>query len=118
MFAVLIAFFKQQLHPQADAQQRLFGGFFPEDGHQAGGFQLGHGVAERPHTGQDEPVGRADDRRVGGDNGLLPQMGQARLQAEQVAHPIINDRDHTSSPFVEGISSLWASSIFTAALSA
>ena len=45
-------------------------------------------------------------------------MRQAGAQAEQVAHAVIDDRDHTSSPFVEGISSRWAASMATAAASA
>ena len=42
----------------------------------------------------------------------------ARLQAEQIAHAIIDNCDHTSSPFVEGISSRWAASMRTASASA
>ena len=118
VFAVLIAFFKQQLHAQADAQQRLFFRLGPDDRHKAGGHQLVHGVAKGTHAGQDEPVGFADGIGVGGDHRVLPQLCKAGFQAEQVAHAVIHDRDHTSSPFVEGISSLWASSIFTAAPSA
>ena len=100
------------------AQQRLFFRLGPDDRHKAGGHQLVHGVAKGTHAGQDEPVGFADGIGVGSDHRVLPQLCKAGFQAEQVAHAVINDRDHTSSPFVEGISSLWASSIFTAALSA
>ena len=118
VLAVLVAFFKQKLHPKADAQQRLLLGLLLNDRHKAGGGELRHGVAEGPHAGQDQPVRCPDHGRVRRDDGFLPQMGKARLQAEQVAHTIIDDRDHTSSPFVEGISSRWAASIFTAAASA
>ena len=118
MFAVLIAFFKEQLHSQADAQQGLLRRLLPDDRHQTGGRELVHGIAKGTHPRQDEPVGLADGLCIGGHNGLQPQMRQAGAQAEQVAHAVIDDRDHTSSPFVEGISSRWAASMATAAASA
>ena len=105
MLAVLIAFFKEQLHSQADAQQGLLRRLLPDDRHQAGGRELVHGIAKGTHPRQDEPVSLADGLCIGGHNGLQPQMRQAGAQAEQVAHAVIDDRDHTSSPFVEGISS-------------
>ena len=118
VLTVLVALFKQQLHAKADAQQRLPFGFFFNDRYKARRLQLGHGIGKSAHARQDEPVGFADGVRVGGDDRFQPQLLQAGLQAEQVAHAIIDNCDHTSSPFVEGISSLWASSIFTAAPSA
>src|SRR5699024_4261732 len=106
---------EQQLHPQADAQQGLLGGLLPQHRDQPGGPELVHGVPKGAHPGQDDPVRRPDPGGVGGDGGVQPQAPQAGAEAEQVAHPVINDSDHTSSPFVEGISSRCAWSTWTAA---
>ena len=106
MLTVLVALFKQQLHAKADAQQRLLFGFGPDHRHKARCLQLCHGVGKSAHARQDEPVGFADGVRVRSHNGFQPQLLQAGLQAEQVTHAIIDNCDHTSSPFVEGISSL------------
>ena len=103
--AVFKAAVKQQLHPQADAQQGLLGGSLPDDRDQARGAEFAHRIPKGAHPRQDDAVGRPDGGGVGGDGGFQPQMPQAGTEAEQVAHPVINDGDHTSSPFVEGISS-------------
>ena len=118
VFAVLVAFFKQQLHPKADAQQGLVRRLLFQHRHKAGGGKLCHGIPERTHPRKDEPVGGADGSGVGGDHCLLPQLLQAGAQAEQVAHAVIKNGDHTSSPFVEGISSRCAASMRTASASA
>ena len=106
VLTVLVALFKQQLHPEADAQQRLLFGFFFDDRYKSRRLQLGHGVGKSAHARQDEPIRFADGVRVRSHNGFQPQLLQAGPQAEQVAHAIIDNCDHTSSPFVEGISSL------------
>ena len=118
VLAVLVAFFKQQLHPKADAEQRLFFRLLFQHRHKAGGGKLCHGIPECAHPRQDKPVGGADGIGVGGDHRLQPQLLQAGTQAEQVAHAVIKNGDHTSSPFVEGISSRCAASMRTASASA
>ena len=118
VLAVLVALFKQQLHPEADAEEGLLRRFFLDDRYKAGGLKFCHRVPEGAHARQDEPVSGADVGGVRADLRFQPQMGQTRFQAEQVAHAVVDDAYHTSSPFVEGISSRWAASMRTASASA
>ena len=46
VLTVLVALFKQQLHPKADAQQRLPFGFFFHDRYKARRLQLGHCIGK------------------------------------------------------------------------
>ena len=115
VFAIFVALVKQHLHAEADAQQRLAARrLVLHHGVHAAFSQLVRRVAERAHAGQQHLVRPADHRRVGGHHRLLPDGGEGALQGEQVAHAIVNDRYHHSIPFVEGISSRYASSMATA----
>ncbi|CAN4042217.1 DUF4330 domain-containing protein, partial [Dysosmobacter welbionis] len=70
---VLKALVKQQLHPQADAQERLLLRLLLNHRHQAGGIQLGAGVPKGAHAGQDDPVCRPEAAGVAGDLRLQVQ---------------------------------------------
>ena len=74
VLAVLVAFFKQQLHPKADAQQGLLFRLLLQHWHKADGGKLCHGISECAHPRQDKPVGGAEDSGVGGDHCLQPQL--------------------------------------------
>ena len=63
VLAVLVALFKQQLHPEADAEEGLLRRFSPDDRYKAGDLKFCHRVPEGAHARQDEPVSGAD---VGG----------------------------------------------------
>ena len=54
---------------------------------------------------------------VVGHQHLLPDVAQAADQGKEVAHPVIDDRDH-NTPFVEGIWSPKSGSMLTAVRSA
>ena len=74
VLAVFVAFFKQQLHTKADAQQGLALGLLFQHRHKTGGGKLCHGIPERAHSRQDKPVCGAEDIGVGGDHCLQPQL--------------------------------------------
>ena len=74
VLTVLVAFFKQQLHPKTDAQQGLVRRLLLQHRHKAGGGKLCHGIPECAHPRQDKPVGGAEDSGVGGDHRLQPQL--------------------------------------------
>ena len=95
MPAVFAAFVKQKLHPQTDAQKGLFLAFLPDQRHQTGVLQLVHGVPKGPHAGQDDPVGGPEFTGVGSELAFQPQAGQAGAQAEQVAHAVIKNGNHS-----------------------
>ncbi|CAN4036514.1 DNA-directed RNA polymerase specialized sigma subunit, sigma24 family, partial [Dysosmobacter welbionis] len=91
---VLKALVKQQLHPQADAQERLLLRLLLNHRHQAGGIQLGAGVPKGAHAGQDDPVCRPEAAGVAGDLRLQVQGPQAGEQREQVPHAVVYNCNH------------------------
>ena len=75
--AVLIAFFKQELHAQTDAEQRLFLRFFAQNRYKSGGLQLGHCISKGPDTGQQDMICRPQIRRIAGHADLRAQTFDA-----------------------------------------
>ena len=92
---------KQQLHPQADAQQRLSRRRLPEDRPvHSGAPQLFHRVAEGPHPRQKDVIRPVQFLLVPGDHRLLSDGGQRAFQRKKVSYSIVDHRDHCapSSP--------------------
>ena len=94
---------EQQLHAEADAQQRhARGGALDQHLAEAGAVEVAHRLRERADAGQDDRRGRSDLVVVGGDDGLGTHVRERLLDAAPVAHPVVGDRDHVSVPLVEG----------------
>ena len=75
---------KQQLHPQADAQQRLSRRRLPEDRPvHSGAPQLFHRVAEGPHPRQKDVIRPVQFLLVPGDHRLLSDGGQRAFQRKK-----------------------------------
>ena len=98
VLAVFIAFFKQQLHTQADAQQRFFLCFFAQNRHKAGGLELGHSVGKRPDAGQQNVIRRPQIVGIAGHADLCAQAFDTGRQAEQVAYAVVNNSNHMKFP--------------------
>ena len=99
----LIAFLKEHLHAQTDAQQRFSRmGLFFDRFDETGLFQIAHAIAKGADPREDQTVRCGQRRWVLTDliSGLDRIQGVA--DAVQVAHAIIDDRDHSSTPFVLG----------------
>src|SRR5581483_565345 len=101
----LLAALEEELHPQADAQQRLAGVERLEE-RVAVGQQLGRGVPEGAHPGED------DGGRVEDGLGLRDEAGRGALalqrlaDAVQVAHAVVQDGDlHQEPPMSLGSAS-------------
>ena len=106
---------EQQLHPEADPEQRhAGGGALDQRLAQAGPLQVAHRLRERADARQDD---RARVAHVGGDHRLGADVRERLLDAAPVAHPVVGDRDHVSVPFVDG-TPVSSGSIATAARSA
>ena len=103
MLPKLEAAVQQKLHPKANPQQRgALGGRGLHNGVQTGLPQAVRRVAEGAHSGQDHPVGGEQDLRVRCDHGGGSYGLKRALQGEQVAHAVVYDSDHYSTPLVEG----------------
>src|SRR4051794_34528162 len=107
---------EQQLHAEADAQQRHAGGdALDQLLAEAAGLEVAHRLRKRADAGQHDRGGVAD---VGRDHGLRAHVRQRLLHAAAVAHAVVGDRDHEFSvPFVDG-TPVSSGSIETAARSA
>src|SRR3989441_12042427 len=103
MRAELLAFAEQQLESQADAKKRLAGANRPQDRlHEPVPLQIAHAIAEGAHAGQHH-VARVGDRlRVARDRGAVPDGLEGLVDRLQVAHFVINNRNHAHRlPLVE-----------------
>ena len=108
------AFFEQEVHSQADAEERHAGGYALADGvHLA---ELAHGggrVGERANAGQHDGIGFGDGGGIARDEHLGARRDQTALDAFEVALMIVDHGDH-SAPFVEGSASPMRGSSSTA----
>ena len=78
MAAVLVAFFKQQLHAETDAQQGLpLRRLAADKGRHAGVPKFFCRVPEGTDAGQNQPVRLRQFRRVAADEGFLSDAGAA-----------------------------------------
>ncbi len=106
--AVLLALLEEDLHADADAQERLPGrGGLLEHPHEAAAPDLVHRRAEGAVPGQDEGVGGAQHRRVSAQHGLGPRVAKSLGHAPEVADPVVDDGDHSlplvlGTPFTRG----------------
>ena len=95
MFAVLGAAVEEELETQADAQARLSGAHGLDEGlAKPGPTQLGHGVGECAHAGQDHMAGLPQRLRVRGHFGFVAHRLNGLLNAAKITHSVIDDRDH------------------------
>ncbi|MNW55222.1 hypothetical protein D3C74_328700 [compost metagenome] len=91
---MLFAFAEEQLHPEADAEQRhTLTGRLPHHGVQTRRAQMLHCVAESPNARQQHAVRRQDLRLVRGDAAFVAEALYRFANAMQVAHPVIHDGD-------------------------
>ena len=119
--AELLALVEQQLQPQADTQKRpLPVHHVPDHIHQPEALKVIHAGVERAHSGQHHPTRLGDTARVTGDLRHEAHPFQPLLDAPQIAHAVVDDRDHLGSsesrtrpyrlPFVESTPSIRSSS--------
>ena len=85
---------KQELHPEADAEEGLFHRFLPDDRQEAGLPQHPHRVGEGPDPREDKPVGLLDAGRVAGDFMGKAEVSKGVVDAEEVPRPVVDDGDH------------------------
>ena len=67
--------------------------------------QLPNRIRKRTHAGQDDSIRRLDFGNIICDLRVCPDEFQRALQGKQIPHTVINNRNHQSTPFVDGISS-------------
>jgi len=95
MLAQLLAGLKEELHPQADAQQgRAARHFFPDGRLKAQRPQAVDARSEGAHARQDDPLCARQIARPGGHAGRHAQVIEGVEHAAQVAGPVVDDRDH------------------------
>ena len=103
MSAVLNRLVEQQLVSQTHAQQRLpFGGQLDDPAPQSLLGELLQRRCERPHAWQDHAVCSLELVGIRGELRLSPHVRQRALDGTNVANPVIDDRDHPSSPLDDG----------------
>ena len=90
---------KQQLHPQANPQQRLASRHLLADQFiQVILPQQRGDVTERAHTWEDQFLRCPDHRRIAGNDRLSADGGEGALERKQVSHAVVNDGDHLTAP--------------------
>ena len=92
---------QQHLHPQANAQQRLFPRLLQNRLIHAGFPQCRHAHGECAHTGQDHTVRRLQFLGTGHNGIGIAQVIQRLCDAFQIARAVINHRYHANAPFVD-----------------
>ena len=109
MVAVLLARAADELHPEADAEQRLalFADELVEHGREPAGAQPLHGDPEGADARQHDALRLSKRVVVARDHGPLPDRGESSLHGAQIAHPIVDDRDHAPAARAG-----WAGEIF------
>jgi hypothetical protein len=104
----LLGTVEQQLHPQADPEQRRAAGDPLADRlDETELMQIAHRQRKRPDARQDEPVGSPQLVAVGRDRRPRARVLERLLDRAAIAHPVIDHADarpgaHTSVPFVLG----------------
>ena len=95
MFAILGAAIKEELETQADAQTRFTGAHGLHEGiTKPGATELGHGVGECAHAGQNHMAGLAQRLRIRSHFGFVAHSLNGFLNAAKITHSVIDDRDH------------------------
>src|SRR5439155_1499560 len=86
-----------------DAEKRLPGANRPQDRlHEAVPLQIAHAITEGAHARQHHVAGVGDRLRVARDRGAVPDGLEGLVDRLQVAHVVINDRNHAHRlPLVE-----------------
>ena len=101
----LVGVVEQQLHPEADAEQRQALGHQPADQvREAERVEVAHRLREGAHAREHEAIGGAQLVVVGGDRGARADALERLLDRAAVAHPVVDHGDpgHTSVPLVLG----------------
>ena len=95
VFTVLLADVEEELQAQADAQAGLAGlDGLSKSVAQAGAAQFGRGVGEGPHSRQDHLGGAMNLLGVRGDLGGGAHRLDRLLDAPEIPHSVVDDRDH------------------------
>jgi len=95
---MLKTLFKEQLHAQANAEERLFSRQLLYGAHKPGFNQLCHCVAEGAHAGEDYPFSPEQLVRLVRNQAVQPQEAEAGRQRKQIAHAVIHNSNHKASP--------------------
>ena len=98
MLSVFKALIKKQLHPKANAQQRLSLRLRPENRNQTGGVKFCFGIPKGAHARENHPISSPDPLRVPGDFRLLAQGAEAGGEGKEISHTIIHNGDHRWPP--------------------
>ena len=107
MFAVLEALFKKELHSKANAQKGLPGlCLVPDKAVQALGPELLRRVVEGTYPGEYQTVRLGKLLPVPADKSLFPNGGEGGAEGKEISHAVVDDADHYSTPFVEGMALL------------
>src|SRR6185295_18045713 len=105
MDPVLLALLEQQLHADADTEQRpSLIHRLAQHGHEAAALDLLHGGGKGAVTGQHEHVRAPQLGDVAAEHGGRAQVAERLHHAAEVPDPVIDDRDRHKEPFVLGTS--------------
>jgi len=89
-----LAFVKEELQAQADAQQGPPSGYCVSDGRdQSGASQIVYRVAKGSYAGQDQPVGTRYVFSARRHPGRYADVREGLLNVTEVAHAIVDDHD-------------------------
>src|SRR5258708_1345142 len=101
--AVLLRLLEQELVAEAHAQQWLARFSHRRDASAEAVFrELFEGRRKSPNPRKDDSFRLFELFRIRGERGLGPDMRERSLDRADVAHAIVDDRDHPSSPFDDG----------------
>src|SRR5918999_5217622 len=93
----LVALLEEQLHAEADAEQRPTRcGVPPQRLDEAATFELAHPVGERAHAGEHEPLRTLDGLGALGEDDLGARTLERPADAEEVAEAVVDDGDQAS----------------------
>ena len=96
MPAELLALGEQQLHPEADSEDRRARGDFHDNRlRQAEFTQVVHGIREGSHAWEDQLVCRPDVIRVGGNAHFVATPAERVLDAPEIVQVIIDNGNHS-----------------------
>ena len=106
MFAVLETAVEEQLHAEAYPEEWLARGDLPfELLVESAAPQRSRRVRKGAHAGQHDVRRVREQRPVRAYPRVDAEILERLLHAAQIAHSVIDDRDHSSTPLDEGISS-------------
>src|SRR4029077_8266503 len=94
-----LTFLKQQLEPQADSEKwfsrlnRCTNRF-----HQPIALNIVHAIAKGPDTRQDDMTRIPDHTRITRDHRLMPHRLKGLGDTAEIAHAIVDNRNHASNP--------------------